>query len=82
MIVSRQGRLVSQVPLPQYMKLANPGPPRLLAFALTMFVLGLYQFGAGLPHADPQVGMGPDQAVFGLAVFMGGIDEIPRGQHL
>lgn len=38
---------VSQVPLPPYQKLANPGPLGLLAFALTTFVLGLYECGAG-----------------------------------
>lgn len=43
----RQGRTVSHVPLPQYMKLANPGPLGLLAFALTTFALGLYECGAG-----------------------------------
>lgn len=44
---SRIGRTVSHVPIPQYMKLANPGPLGLLAFALTTFALGLYECGAG-----------------------------------
>lgn len=44
---SRHGALVSQVPAPQYMKLANPGPLGLLSFALTTFALGLYECGAG-----------------------------------
>ena len=38
---------VSQVPFPQFQKLANPGPLGLLGFAVTTFVLGLYQCGAG-----------------------------------
>jgi succinate-acetate transporter protein len=38
---------VSQVPNPPYNKLANPGPLGLIGFALTTFVLGLYQCGAG-----------------------------------
>lgn len=43
----RRNYTVSQVPLPPYMKLANPGPLGLLSFAITTFVLGLYQCGAG-----------------------------------
>ena len=38
---------VSQVANPEFMKLANPGPLGLIGFALTTFVLGLYQCGAG-----------------------------------
>lgn len=38
---------VSQVPHPPFEKLANPGPLGLLSFAITTFVLGLYQCGAG-----------------------------------
>ncbi|KAB8227290.1 acetate uptake transporter family protein [Aspergillus alliaceus] len=63
---------VSQVPLPPYQKLANPGPLGLLGFALTTFVLGLHECGAGLPHSNPQTKVGPNQAAFGLAIFMGG----------
>lgn len=44
---SRQGAMVSQVLQPQYMKLANPGPLGLLAFAITTFVIGLYECGVG-----------------------------------
>ena len=44
---SRVGAMVSQVPQPQYMKLANPGPLGLLSFAITTFALGLYECGAG-----------------------------------
>lgn len=44
---TRQGAMVSQVLQPQYMKLANPGPLGLLAFAITTFVVGLYECGAG-----------------------------------
>lgn len=39
--------MVSQVYDPQFFKIANPGPLGLIAFALTTFVLGLYQCGAG-----------------------------------
>lgn len=38
---------VSQVLAPPYMKLGNPGPLGLLGFAVTTFVLGLYECGAG-----------------------------------
>lgn len=38
---------VSQVPIPPYEKLANPGPLGLIGFAITTFVLGLYECGAG-----------------------------------
>jgi hypothetical protein len=38
---------VSQVAHPEFMKLANPGPLGLLAFAITTFVVGLYECGAG-----------------------------------
>lgn len=44
---SRRNYTVSQVPVPPYMKLGNPGPLGLLSFALTTFVLGLYECGAG-----------------------------------
>src|SRR3569833_199823 len=37
----------SQEANPEFMKLANPGPLGLIGFALTTFVLGLYQCGAG-----------------------------------
>jgi hypothetical protein len=38
---------VSQVYDPEFFKIANPGPLGLISFALTTFVLGLYQCGAG-----------------------------------
>lgn len=38
---------VSQVFHPTLGKIANPGPLGLISFALTTFVLGLYQCGAG-----------------------------------
>lgn len=44
---ARDGAMVSQVHHPQYMKLANPGPLGLLSFAITTFVVGLYECGAG-----------------------------------
>jgi len=58
---------------------ANPGPLGLIGFALTTFVLGLYQCGAGLPGSNPQSGVGPDQAVVGLAIFMGGFAQFVAG---
>jgi hypothetical protein len=39
---------VSQMPAGPLANLANPGPLGLIGFALTTFVLGLYQCGAGL----------------------------------
>ncbi|EEH39319.2 hypothetical protein PAAG_08588 [Paracoccidioides lutzii Pb01] len=70
---------VSSVPRPSYRKTANPGPLGLLGFAITTFVMGLYQCGAGLPGSDPFGSVGPDQAVFGLAVFFGGGAQIIAG---
>jgi len=63
---------VSQVYDPSFFKIANPGPLGLISFALTTFVLGFYQCGVGLPNANPYGSVGPDQAVFGLAIFFGG----------
>jgi succinate-acetate transporter protein len=70
---------VSQVPDPRYHKPANPGPLGLIGFALTTFVLGLYQCGAGLPGNNPHGEVGPFQAVFGLAVFFGGAAQFVAG---
>jgi hypothetical protein len=46
-----QGRphqaMISQVYQPTLGKIGNPGPLGLIGFALTTFVLGLYQCGAG-----------------------------------
>ncbi|KAJ5598910.1 hypothetical protein N7510_011860 [Penicillium lagena] len=42
---------VSQVLLPQYTKLANPGPLGVLSFAITTLTLGLYECGAGKSRA-------------------------------
>jgi len=70
---------VSQVNDPQFFKVANPGPLGLISFAMTTFVLGLYQCGAGLPGSNPFGGVGPDQAVFGLAVFYGGVAQFIAG---
>lgn len=39
--------MVSQVNNPEFFKIGNPGPLGLISFALTTFVLGLYQCGAG-----------------------------------
>lgn len=43
----RHQAFVSQVSSPEFQKLANPGPLGLLGFAVTTFVLGLYQCGVG-----------------------------------
>ncbi|CAM1504070.1 Fc.00g016610.m01.CDS01 [Cosmosporella sp. VM-42] len=71
--------MVSQVYNPPFYKVANPGPLGLMSFALTTFVLGLYNCGAGLPDSNPFGGVGPDQAVFGLAVFFGGTAQFIAG---
>ncbi|PNY24947.1 Uncharacterized protein TCAP_05113 [Tolypocladium capitatum] len=70
---------VSQVNDAQFYRIANPGPLGLISFALTTFVLGLYQCGAGLPGSNPFGDVGPDQAVFGLAVFFGGTAQFIAG---
>lgn len=44
---ARRNYTVSQVPMPPFTKLGNPGPLGLLSFALTTFALGLYECGAG-----------------------------------
>ncbi|PGH06397.1 hypothetical protein GX51_02409 [Blastomyces parvus] len=74
-----QQRSASIVPSPAYRKPANPVPLGLLGFATTTFVMGLYQCGAGLPDSNPLGGVGPDAAVFGLAVFFGGMSQIIAG---
>ncbi|KAF9171909.1 hypothetical protein BGX21_004401 [Mortierella sp. AD011] len=51
----------------------NPGPLGLSAFALTTFVLSLFNLGAGVPSG------GPVQVVTGLAVFYGGLTQILAG---
>lgn len=51
----------------------------LIGFALTTFVLGLYQCGAGLPDDNPEGKVGPFQACFGLAVFFGGFAQFVGG---
>jgi len=70
---------VSQVKNPDFFKVANPGPLGLISFALTTFVLGLFNCGAGLPGSNPMGTVGPNQAVFGLAVFYGGIAQFFAG---
>ncbi|KAF9110195.1 hypothetical protein BGX27_006661 [Mortierella sp. AM989] len=52
---------------------ANPGPLGLSAFALTTFVLSLFNMGAGVPSG------GPVQVVTGHAVFYGGVTQILAG---
>jgi len=78
-VAAAPSHYVSQVPNAPFQKLANPGPLGLIGFALTTFVLGLYQCGAGLPHSNPEGKVGPDQAVFGLALFMGGLAQFVAG---
>ncbi|KAI8605850.1 GPR1/FUN34/yaaH family-domain-containing protein, partial [Dissophora ornata] len=51
----------------------NPGPLGLSAFALTTFVLSLFNVGAGVPSG------GPVEVVTGLAVFYGGLSQILAG---
>ncbi|KAK4073941.1 hypothetical protein H0G86_003405 [Trichoderma simmonsii] len=71
--------MISQVYQPTLGKIGNPGPLGLIGFALTTFVLGLYQCGAGLPNSNPLGNVGPDQAVFGVAVFFGGMAQFVAG---
>lgn len=85
---------ISQVYDPSFFKIANPGPLGLISFALTTFVLGLYQCGTGfaspipshlllltcsLPNSNALGNVGPDQAVFGLALFYGGAAQFVAG---
>jgi hypothetical protein len=43
----RHQQTVSQVEAPVFTKLGNPGPLGLLSFAITTFVVGLLECGAG-----------------------------------
>jgi len=78
-IIPKHQATISQVYNPDFFKIGNPGPLGLISFALTTFVLGLYQCGAGLPGSNPLGTVGPDQAVFGLAVFFGGTAQLIAG---
>ncbi|KAF3893993.1 putative FUN34 - transmembrane protein involved in ammonia production [Trichophyton interdigitale] len=69
----------SHVALPSFSKLANPAPLGLFGFSVTSIVVGLYNCGAGLPDSNPRGSSGPDQAAFGLALFMGGMIQIIVG---
>ncbi|KAF9578023.1 Accumulation of DYads, partial [Lunasporangiospora selenospora] len=51
----------------------NPAPLGLSAFALTTFVLSMFNLGAGVPSG------GPVQVVLGLALFYGGFAQILAG---
>ncbi|KAG0294659.1 hypothetical protein BGZ98_001694 [Dissophora globulifera] len=51
----------------------NPAPLGLSAFALTTFVLSLFNLGAGVPSG------GPVTVVTGLALFYGGLSQILAG---
>ncbi|PHH85851.1 hypothetical protein CDD83_11089 [Cordyceps sp. RAO-2017] len=70
---------VSHVRDAHLFKLANPGPLGLFGFALTTFVVGLYECGAGLPDSNPLGAVGPNQAVVGLALFYGGLAQFVAG---
>lgn len=74
-MVDPNAHLVSQVMQPEFQKLGNPGPLGLYSFAITSFMLGLYNCGAGLPHSKP----GAHSAVLGTAIFMGGIAQFAAG---
>ncbi|KAA8915568.1 hypothetical protein TRICI_002307 [Trichomonascus ciferrii] len=58
---------------------ASPSPLGLLSFGITTFILGLYHCGAGLPNSDPSAGPGPDTAIIGMALFMGGAAQFAAG---
>jgi len=53
--------------------IGNPGPLGLCGFALTTFVLSLFNIGAGVPSG------GPTQVVMGLALFYGGLVQLLAG---
>jgi len=55
--------------------IANPAPLGLAGFALTTFVLSLFNVGAGTPGAAP----GPSTLIIGLAVAYGGIAQFSAG---
>ncbi|KAI9147740.1 Ammonia transport outward protein 2 [Paramyrothecium foliicola] len=76
---SKHQSTVSQVYNPGFFKFANPGPLGLISFAITTFVLGMYQCGVGLPGSNAFGDVGPDQVVFGLALFMGGLAQLIAG---
>uniref|UniRef100_A0A060SY23 ARAD1A17248p n=1 Tax=Blastobotrys adeninivorans TaxID=409370 RepID=A0A060SY23_BLAAD len=80
--VHHQPVTVSQVlgDTPFY-KIANPGPLGLISFAITTFCVGLYHCGAGLPGTNPQneEAIGPDAAIIGMAIFVGGIAQFAAG---
>lgn len=73
--IDPNAHLISQVMQPEFQKLANPGPLGLYSFAITSFMLGLYNCGAGLPDSKP----GANNAVLGTAMFMGGIAQFAAG---
>ncbi|KAI5289385.1 hypothetical protein KEM54_003957 [Ascosphaera aggregata] len=66
----------AQPPAPQY---ADPTGMGLLSFAISAVVLGLYHCGVGLPGNSPAAGVGPDQAAFGMCIFLGGFVEFIGG---
>lgn len=55
--------------------IANPAPLGLAGFALTTFVLSLFNIGAGTPGAAA----GPSTLIIGLAVAYGGIAQFAAG---
>ena len=93
-LARQQTQLVSSVRLGPGVK-ANPGPLGLFSFATTAFVLGLYECGVGyvshstshshankisvFPTPTPSAQSAPFQAIFGLAVFVGGFAQFVAG---
>lgn len=73
--IDPNAHLISQVMQPEFQKLGNPGPLGLYSFAITSFMLGLYNCGAGMPGSEP----GATNAVLGTAIFMGGIAQFAAG---
>lgn len=67
----RQPREAGPSALPQPIKIADPGPLGLAAFALTTFVLSMFNAHLINPAAEP--------VVFGLALAYGGIAQMLAG---
>ncbi|KAF4468566.1 gpr1 family protein [Fusarium albosuccineum] len=62
--------MVSQVYDPPFNRVANPGPLGLIILTIPL---------NSLPGSNPFGGVGPDQAIFGLAVFFGGTAQFFAG---
>ncbi|KAI5298678.1 hypothetical protein KEM55_003088 [Ascosphaera atra] len=66
-------------PPPAPHQFADPTALGLLPFAISAIILGLYHCGVGLPDRNPNGGVGPDQAAFGMCIFLGGMVEFIGG---